>query len=526
MGVIAIGVGEPTGSLRPRWGKPTIAIASVVSAAVFVWIRAGTNMPTQFQGVCERLRAAGLAIVPQDVFCQPVSWTSRAAYLAASLLIAVGFVLPCLILAQSGGRLTSFLPLLVAPTVGYPQGLMFSARWWGSTTWPHGGMESTAVTMLVLAAPVGAAVYAKRRSRIPRAHPSLIPGIVAALACGAGVVGAVFVAQGILARHFGGPGGQFGIDGIVPPAIAIAVFGALLGPDRRWWPWSLVPTALFLSAGPSSALIVGPERLLDWSNFGIVVPLFAAGLVGSAWRPLATRLASVMPGEDAAGKAPSTLPGGSAGASAVRLRPAVVLNGFAAGLLAVSLIAFRGDQSAVRSATSMPTYLGARISVEDLRTKLDLRHAIAAMDTYRSANGTYEGFDAASASVADPSIAWTDGLPRQGSDSEHQGPVGIVSADRDEARVVALSASGAAFCLQRVGGGLSYGRGMRDGLGNGIQAATAQAVAACGSTPWSASAIRRFPYATMCVGVEPDQYVLCRVVQVLMTRTMNGAESA
>lgn len=108
----AIAVDEPTGSFRPRSGNAIIGTGSVLSAAAFLWMRAGSNMPPpQFQGVCDRLHEAGLAIVPQDVFCLPVTWTSRAAYVVASLLVAVGFVLSGVILAASGRRLTAFLPL-------------------------------------------------------------------------------------------------------------------------------------------------------------------------------------------------------------------------------------------------------------------------------------------------------------------------------------------------------------------------------------------------------------------------------
>ena len=283
MGAIAEGVDEPARSFRPRSGSVLIATVSVASTSAFLWMRAGTYPPQQFLGACERLREAGLAIVPQDVFCHPMAWTARTAYVVASLLIAVGFVLPALILAASGRWLTAFLPLLCALAVKYPQDVLFPTRLWGSAKWPQGPVVSTAVTMVVMALPVGAVIYGKRRSWVARARPSLVAGIAAMVLCGAGVAGAVFVAQGMLTRHIGGFGYEVDIVGIVPEAIAIAVFGALLGPDRRWWPWSLVPVAILLSAGPSDALIIGPEHVLNWYQFGVVLPLFAAGLIGSAW---------------------------------------------------------------------------------------------------------------------------------------------------------------------------------------------------------------------------------------------------
>ena len=82
----------------------TIATVSVLSAAAFLWMRAGANTPPQqFQGVCGPLREAGLAVVPQDVFCRPMPWTTRVAYVMASLLVAVGFVLPGVVLARAAG---------------------------------------------------------------------------------------------------------------------------------------------------------------------------------------------------------------------------------------------------------------------------------------------------------------------------------------------------------------------------------------------------------------------------------------
>jgi hypothetical protein len=429
-----------------------------------------------------------------------------------------------MILAASGHRLTAFLPLLGALAVKYPQDVLFPTRLWGSASWPRGPVVSTAVTMVVMALPVGAVIYAKWGSRVAHSRPSFIAGIAATIMCGAGVVGTVFVAEGVLSRHIGDSGYQVGLVGIVPEAIAIAVFGALLGPDRRWWPWSLVPVAILLSAGPSDALIIGSEHVLNWYQFGAVVPLFAAGLIGSAWGRLATGLAHLFPDEDEAWDAPAEPRSEPSPIATGRIRPVVVLNAFAVGLLAVTLIAFRGDPSPVQSAQAVPTYLGARISVEDLRTRLDLRRAMTAMDAYRASEGTYQGFDALSGAAADPSIVWNDGLPVAGSDGGHGGPVGIVSADDQEARVVAFSASGSAFCLQRGDAGLAYGRGFRTGNGDGHEAVLKLAIAACGSTPWSADAVRRFPIATMCVGVEPDRYVICRVVQALMMTTMKGTD--
>ncbi len=514
---------EPARSFRPRSGNAVIVAVSTLSVAAFLWMRAGSNMPPpQFQGVCDRLREAGLTIVPQDVFCRPATWATRAAYVVASLLVAVGFVLAGMILAASGHRVTALLPLLAALAVKYPQDVLFPTRLWGSTGWPRGAELSTAMTLMTMALPVGAVIYAKWGSRARHARISLIPGIAATVLCGAGVAGAVFIAQHVLTRHIADFGSSVGISGIVPEAIAIALFGALLGPDRRWWPWSLAPVAILLSAGPSDALIIGPEHVLNWYQFGVVLPLFAAGLVGSAWSFLAARLAHLFPDEDEAWEAPPDVSSEPSGQAPVRLRPMVVIDAFAAGLLVVCLIMFRADPMPVQIATSLPTYLGARISIEDLRTKLDLRHAMTAMDSYREEHGTYRGFDAATGAAVDPSLAWSDGLATTGSQDEYVGPVGIVVARDREARIAAFSASGAAFCLQRAEAGLTYGRGLGTGTGDGPGAALKEAIVACGSIPWSADAVRRFPFETMCVDAGSERYLICRVMQAYMTQVMQG----
>lgn len=90
------------------------------------------------------------------------------------------------------------------------------------------------------------------------------------------------------------------------------------------------------------------------------------------------------------------------------LRPIAALNGFAVGALVVSLIAFRGDPLPVQLDTTLPTYLGQRVAVQDVRVKMNLLMAIEAMDEYRAASGSYRGFDAKIGSQVQPKLAWTD----------------------------------------------------------------------------------------------------------------------
>jgi hypothetical protein len=147
---------------------------------------------------------------------------------------------------------------------------------------------------------------------------------------------------------------------------------------------------------------------------------------------------------------------------------------------------------------------------------------MTAMDAYRAIHGTYRGFNAASGTAADPSLVWKDGLPPSGSDSEFGEPVGIVVARDREAQIAAFSASGAAFCLQRAEVGLTYGRGPRTGTGDVPEAVLKEAIVACGSIPWSADAVRRFPFETMCIDAGSERYLICRVMQAYMTQVMQG----
>jgi hypothetical protein len=267
-------------------------------------------------------------------------------------------------------------------------------------------------------------------------------------------------------------------------------------------------------------LIVGREELVDWSRFGAVVPLFTVGLVASAWRPLAERIAPRLRRGVPAAEPPAA-DASPAPIDPFRVRPTAVLNAVAAGLLLVSLVAFRTDPLPIQLGMPLPTYLGVRTSVEDLRTRQILQRALAAMETYRSLHGSYQGFDPATGADADPALAWSSGVPAA-TEGNHVPylTMGIVTASRSTARVAAVSQSGNAYCIQHSPGGVTYGEGSGD-QGRSLSDALQLAVAACGSLPWTSAAVRPFPVDTLCEGRDPDGgYLLCRMVQVVLTETM------
>ena len=521
-----------TGGRGIKWGPAAVAAVSLLSAMGFVALRLDRKVPYAFSpsaGMCGRLRGAGLAITPADWFCQPLPWTARASYVSASLLLAIGFVLPCLVLAATGRRVTAIAPLLLAPALVL-RGLVLNDHWW-SGTWRDGTVEGGAVMLLLLLAPVAAAIVALRPSERPPRRDA-VPLLVCAatwLLLAIPIAGIVELAKGISVRHFEALGGtQDGSSMLLPAAGAMALFGSLLGPDRRWWPWSLVPVSVLLSAGPSMALIVGPVHLTDWSHFGAVVPLFAVGMVASAWRPLAGRVTGWIRRGTEPTEAPTARPLTLVDPN--RVRPTVILNAVGAGVLIMSLVAFRGDPLPAQIGTAQPTYTGVRASTMDVRTRQLLHRALDDMEGYRAEQGSYRGFDAEVAAASDPALTWQSGVPAAADDGARipELTMGIVTASETTARVVAVSPTGNAFCIQRESGAIAFGVG--PGRNNVTSAeALDAALAACGSTPWTSQALRPFPVATLCTGMEEDLgYPICRMVQVVMTQTLErtGPEPA
>jgi hypothetical protein len=250
--------------------------------------------------------------------------------------------------------------------------------------------------------------------------------------------------------------------------------------------------------------------------FGAVVPLFGVGLVGSAWRPLSVRLTRLF-AQGRRTAEPIEALARDHGPHPRALRPVAVLNGLAVGVLAVSLIAFWADPLPVQLGTSLPTFLGERVAVQDVRVKMNLQMAIVAMDRYRATAGTYRGFDAKLASQVQPELAWTDD-PKVASTPLW---TWIVQADGDVARVAAASESGNAFCVERGPRGLRYGEAEGDVSEVPRVELLRDAVSACAATAWSTSAVQMPPFETMCEGLDPvGGYLICRMVQVNNQETL------
>ncbi|MGZ4147414.1 MAG: hypothetical protein ACXVPL_06880, partial [Actinomycetota bacterium] len=495
-------------------------LACAGSAAAFVLLRLHTAYPSPtFQGACERLRASGIGLTERDWFCRPLPWTVRAGYVTGSLLVAAGFALGPAILAARGRRWSAFVPLVPVLGARFP-GLLYAypEHWWNGATWPTSETLSAVVTLALLAVPAAAVMLLRR-------HDYAIPRPVsagAAILAGAIVAAAAFAItrtfDPLFDRHFALIGGTMNEgSALMWSAAAIALFGALLGPDRRWWPWSLVPIAILSSTAISAALLVGPERFHDWSRFGAVVPFVAMGAIASAWRPLAERITRsvALPTIDPpdvvvpARIEPSARP--------ARLRPLVVVNASTAALVVVSLVAFVCDPLPAQLSSALPTYVGERVAAADVRTRMNLRMGLAAMDDYRAENGTYRGFDVQTATDLQPALRWVDR-------SDHTpGTFGVqvMTASAETARLVSISNSGNAYCIERSGRGVTYGKAAGDGT-RPDRALIADAIAGCGSMPWTSSALTPPPWRTMCDGLDDSSYLICRTVQVIEKQTLQN----
>jgi len=444
---------------------------------------------------------------------QPGDWTCRlsqtsvlAAYAGGSLLIGLALALPGVILAATGRRFSALVPVgaagvatIFAAIVWFVGrhasqylfgigGSVFIGSGEGHAYWQTHGVQSISADLVLVSVPALAVAFLLRPVRRPRPEP--LPRHAAWLATFAVASGMVAVRIGF--SHL--PSDLFvrSMPDTWISAMVMLVFGAMLGTDRRWWPWALVPVAVVLSLGPAMLVMSIPTTLTAFTWFAGVVPLVAAGFVGSLWRPIAERFA----GRHRAERAPRVT-------SRTAVRPTVVLNSIAVALLALSMLAVRTDPLPIQISTGLPTYLGERAWASDVRTKMNLGVAIAAMGVYRAEHGTFVGFDAAAGERAASELEWYDGA------SEDPLVVGIVGADEGSARIVASSGSGSAFCVQAVtgstGGSLTYGSAGHDDVG--------RAMRRCGSIAWTPAAIRMFDVDAMCSGADDQVIIICRAAQ-------------
>jgi hypothetical protein len=480
----------------------------VLLAVLYAWMRlpSAEGLRQPLLRFCERLD-----MPPSDWPCRVSHAQAVASYVGGSVLIWAALALPGVILAAAGPRLSALLPAMAAAAC-IPAGTAMSwltqtepihsffglvpAGGTSSTLWGRQGTAAILLDLALVCLPAALVVEARRFADVRDARPQRVrprAAAGAALWCAAPLIAVLYVGArlGLLTGNEWSP--MPALDTAVA-VVAMIAFGALLGTDRRWWPWSIAPAAVLLSLGLPTALFGLPGRLASFGRFRAALPLACVGLVASSWRVVAGRLD---PRPDRPVDEASVRP---------TLRPAALaaLNGLAAGLLAVAGLAAALDPLPARIDTVIPTYQALRSEALDVLTRLDLRAGIQAMDAYRAATGTYAGF---SPSVA-PDVTRAIGLVNGQPSGVRQ--VGVTESADDLAEVVATSESGTAFCLRSSvspeGVSLTYGAGPD----------LAAARARCSSIAWSASAVRFPPYRTMCQDADDQVLVTCRAVQNML----------
>ena len=491
--------------------RPTAAVLLVcaIAMALYAWMRVpvAAQIHAHLTGYCEHL-----AMQPGDWPCRLSETRVLVAYAGGSLLIGFALALPGVILAASGRRFSALIPVGAAGLVtsvaslvwfagihtsqylfGVSDSLVGSGD--GHAYWQVHGAQAIALDAVLVCVPTLAVAFLVRPMR--RARPAPLPRRAAWLASFAVTGGALALRMGW--THL--PSELF-VQSFADTwisALVMLVFGAMLGTDRRWWPWALVPVAVVLSLGPAMALMSIPSALTAFTWFAGVLPLVAVGFVGSLWRPIADRFAGAHADEPARYVT-----------SAASVRPTVVLNSLAVALLALSMLAVRMDPLPIQISTALPTYLGERTLAQDVRTKMNLGAAIDVMQAYRADHGTFVGFDARAGERTAPELDWHDGA------SQDQLVVGIVYADDDIARVEASSGSGSAFCMQRVAGGqrgsVTYGSAAHEDVDRALES--------CDSTVWTPAAARMFDVDAMCWGADDQVVIMCRAVQRLIRMTL------
>jgi hypothetical protein len=514
------------GSRGPGLRGPAIfACVSVASVGTYLWLRVdlGRTIQLSFANIC-----ANVQMKPQDWVCRVSLGRSIALYLAASFLVWLGLAIPCAVLSSTGRRITAFAPLAVMgalplawavrawstvsqsdrPAIPYLGGLDFGSMLGGGTRGQLHGTFGILADLVLVGLPALFVPVRRIREHASGRSPRVARGIALGL-CAVLCLPIVWAAAQMHLVPNSTNWLSMTHDWASPVAMMF-VFGALLGTTRRFWPWIFAPVAILLSLGPSEALLGAISRFEAFGGVGAAVPYAAVGLVASLWRPLGDLMLT-------RSRAPSEQPREP---SHRRLRPGVALNAAAVGLLGVTLVMHAFDPLEAQIQTLLPTYLGVRTAVEDLRARMNLHQALDAMNTYARESGTFTGFDARRGSALDPSLSWRDTL-RSDDVGLHSLEVAVTSGSDTRAELATISSSGTAFCLrQDLGAGPTYGSASSEEPGTTRSGAIAAATASCADSRFTADALTPYPIDSMCVGQGDETIVICRAVQRLLRRTI------
>lgn len=252
--------------------------------------------------------------------------------------------------------------------------------------------------------------------------------------------------------------------------------------------------------------------------FGSTLWLAAVGLVASAAVPVAARWERWrLPSEAREPAVPHAT-------EQRRIRPFVVLNAIAAGLVLVSMVAANGDPLPAQLSAPFPTYAGLRERAQDARAMHNLLDAFEAFDVHRATFGPAVRFDAAAGRARDDRMRWHDGAA-----PDEKLMVSVLVSTTSLVRLATVSVSGTAFCAEasRVGDWRpTYGSSVGARAATRPKAAVHAAVAHCGDAPLTGASIPQLPVASLCDAVDQDGIIVCRSVQDLVRRILASPRGA
>lgn len=492
------------------WRWVVLAFVFALSATLWAFTRipmAG-SMHAWSSQQCVRLE-----MLPRDAPCQVTLGRTLGVYLAASALVSLAALLPAVVLALRGRRLLAFVPMLAPLSITF---LAHLSSWaWSSfwapfehtstpqlflgpwAPWTAGGSPSSVwrpdhlpaigADVVLLSVPVIVMIALFQPAKAARAGFS---GRAMLLACVIAAGASAIIEWGahtVLGASLYLEGGWF-IQGLV-----MVSFGLLLPVGRRRPLWTIAPVACLVSLGGATAIVGTLHDYTAFTYFRTAVPLALMGFAGAAASAFVARQRGFP-------VAPHT-------ERSRRIRSISVAYGIGFGALAVTTVMVALDPLPFQLATPLPTYLGARTRVVDLRSRMTLDEALDVVAAYRTAHGSFEGFDAESASDLSPSLLWDDGVPGEAATFGSELTVRVVSST-DERIELVLVRPETTYCVRvSTGAHPTYGTAV---TGRPHHRALT-AIGTCGVQSWTSELLRPFPIDGFCDDA-PDT-VLCRMAQ-------------
>ncbi len=513
MSVADVAMSHPRfGTLRSEGAWRWIVLGFVFALSATLW--AFTRIPTAgSMHAWSAQQCARLEMLPRDLPCQVTLGRTLGVYLAASALVSLAALVPAVVLALRGRRLLAFVPMLAPLAITFlahlsswawtsfwapfehtstPQ--LFLGPWapWTaggspSSVWRPDHLPAIAADVVLLSVPVIVMIALFRPAK---AAPAGFTGRAVLLACVIAAGASAIVEWGahtVFGASLYLEGGWF-IQGLV-----MVSFGLLLPVGRPRPLWTIAPVACLVSLGGATAIVGTLYDYTAFTYFRSAVPLALMGFAGAAATALVARQR---------GFRVESRPERSRG-----IRPVSAAYGLGLGALAVTTVMFALDPLPFQLATPLPTYLGARTRVVDLRSRMTLDEALDVVAAYRTAHGSYEGFDAESASDLGPSLLWDDGVPGEGATFGSELTV-LVAGSTDDRVELVLVRPEATYCVRTsIGAHPTYGTAV---TGRPRHRALT-AIGTCGIQPWTSELLRPFPIDGFCDDA-PD-IVLCRMAQ-------------